>query len=163
MADIVTGTVTGLVDMTATNMAIADVRREEAVGVGVITDVVKTESNRVTGQDTAYFIAGQQINFQNATALAALTAGTNAQFAATQSAIQLAAQSNATATALAAAQTQALVSADGATTRALINSQKIDDLRAALDRAHDHRGHGCGEKKEGVLNFGPPLSAQYPV
>jgi len=183
MADIVTGTVSGQVDVTQLLMGQADIRREQAVESAVVSANVKESgwqnlnktaevSDRITDQDTAYFIAGQAVNFQNATALAALTASSNANFNQTLAAIQLAATQTAaaatlagsqaaSASALAAAQTQALVVADGNSTRALINSQTIDELRF---REIGHRGRGghC-EKEEGTLTYGPPTSATYPV
>ena len=207
MADIVTGTVTGQVDVTSLLMGqsdirretaaeISDVRREQAVESAVVSANVKEAgwqslnktaevADRITDQDTAYFIAGQQVNFQNATALAALTASNNANFNQTLAAIQLAAtqtsaaatlagSQSAAASALAAAQTQQMVIQDGAATRALINSQKVDDLRFGQllaeqggrfvrgSQEHGH-GHGCGERKEGTINYGVPISASYPV
>jgi hypothetical protein len=196
MADIVTGTVTGQVDVSQllvgqadirreTQEQSADIRREAAIDTAVVSAHVKEagwqtlnkiadSTDRVTDQDTAYFIAGQSVNFQNATALASLTASTNANFNQTLAAIQLSSQQtvaasqlaaaqNAAATALASAQTQQLVVADGNVTRALINSQTVDELRfrnLERDRDHGHQGHGC---KDGVFSFGPPLGATYPT
>ena len=108
-----------------------------------VSDRVGTEADRVVAQDTAYFIAAQSQNFSNATALAALKASTDAQSAKTQAdvaaasatavaASTLAGEKNATATALATAQTQALIVADGAATRALINSINADTLNRML-------------------------------
>jgi hypothetical protein len=165
MADIVTGTVTGQLDTTALMQNHADIRREqESIGADIrrenakeasdVIDSVKTsawansdrtgtEADRVVAQDTAYFIAGQQYSFSNATALAALKASTDAQFAATQAAIALAAQQTAAAATLAGAKAesatalgQALIGqqlvADGNTTRALINGLKMEQLNREL-------------------------------
>lgn len=165
MADIVTGTVSGQVDMSDVNRSIADVRREqESIGADIrretakeasdVIDNVKTaawansdrtgtEADRVVAQDTAYFIAGQSQAFSNATAIAALKAGTDMQFANTLSAIQAAALTGQAATALegaksaaAAALAQALIGqqivADGNATRALVNTLKMDELNRML-------------------------------
>jgi len=176
MSEIVTGTVTGQVNdgpilreianaRRESAMYSADIRREAAVNEGITSMNVKDGTDTVKDQAVAFYIAGQNTNFSNATALAALTAGTNAQFAATQVAIELAQANNASATALASSATQALVSADGEKTRALLLQQKIDDLRFS-ELKHEHRSHegregrgrdrGCGDTK---FNFGPPLGA----
>lgn len=178
MAEIVTGTVTGQVDMASVLKAEADIRRETAIGVGSVSAKVAETGwqvenrvsrgvDRVTDQDTAYFIASQQINFQNATALAALTAKSDFQNAQVLAAIQLAQAQNAAATALASAALGEKVTSDGNMTRALINTNTVDELRFKLARAqdknddHEHRGRKCCDKeKELKLNFGPPLSAQ---
>jgi hypothetical protein len=183
----------------------SNVRRENAKEASDVIDAVKTsawtnsdrtgsEADRVVAQDTAYFIAGQSQNFANATALAALKAGTDMQFANTLAAIQAVGLTGQAATALEGAKTaaaaalagekaaaaaalgQALLGqqivADGNATRALINSQKVDDLRNALlaERfEHGHRGHRdeCyghrGHREEGTVTYGPPVSATYPV
>jgi hypothetical protein len=170
MSDIVTGTVTGQVNDGPVLREIAqsrrenaaysaDIRREVAVDTGVTGMNIKDGTDTVKDQSVAFYIAAQQTNFQNATALAALTAGTNAQFASTQTAIELAQANNAAAVALANSATQALVSADGEKTRSLILQQKIEDLRfreLKHDRHDDHRHRGCGDTK---FNFGPPLGA----
>jgi len=171
MSEIVTGTVTGQVNDGPVLREIAsgrrenavysaDMRRELAVDTGVTGMNIKDGTDTVKDQSVAFYIAAQQTNFQNATALAALTAGTNAQFAATQVAIELAQANNAAATALASSATQALVAADGEKTRSLILQQKIEDLRfqeLKHDRHEGGRGHrGCGDTK---FNFGPPLGA----
>ena len=194
MADIVTGTVSGQVDVTQLLMGQADIRREQeqigsdirreaALEAGGVVDAVKTagwansdatvaNADRVVAQDTAYFIAGQSQNFSNATALAALTATTNSNFNQTLAAIQLAASQTSAAATLAAAQSQAAnalgqaligqqIVSDGNQTRALINSQTIDELRFRNLEGHRGRGHeGC---KEGVFTFGPPTGATYPT
>jgi hypothetical protein len=207
MADIVTGTVTGQVDVSQLLMGQADIRREqESIGsdirrdtaaeAGAVVDAVKTsgwansdrtgsEADRIVAQDTAYFIAGQSQNFSNATALAALTASTNSNFNQTLAAIQLAGQQssaaaalegakNAAATALEGAKVAAAVALgqslmgqqivqDGMLTRALINSQTIDELRFRNLEHRDHGHHGHEGCKEGVFSFGPPLGATYPT
>jgi hypothetical protein len=187
MADIVTGTTTGQLDLTAVLQDHADIRREAALNTADIrreqeqigsdirretakeaSDVIDatktaawansdrtgTEADRVVAQDTAYFIAAQSQNFSNATALAALTASNNANFNQTLAAIQLAGQQstaaaalegakNAAATALegakaaaAAALGQAMIGtaivADGNSTRALINTLKMEELNRVL-------------------------------
>jgi hypothetical protein len=197
MADIVTGTVTGQLDVSQLLMGQADIRREaEQIGAnirrenaseaGSVVDAVKTagwansdrtgsEADRVVAQDTAYFIASQAQSFANATALAALKAGTDMQFANTLAAINSAALTGQAATALEGAKTaaaaalgQALIGqqivADGNQTRALMNSTTVDELRQELlaskfhDRNHGHRGH-C----EGTVTYGPPVTATYPT
>jgi hypothetical protein len=162
MADIVTGTVTGQVNLGEVLRDVGTVRRELAVDTGVTGMNIKDGTDTVKDQSVAFYIAAQQTNFQNATALAALTAGTNAQFTATQTAIELAQASNAAATALATAATQSSVAAEGEKTRALILQQKIEDLRfreLRHDRGDNHR-HNCGDTK---FSFGPPLGATVKV
>jgi hypothetical protein len=165
MADIVTGTVTGQLDTTDLLRLGGDIRREqEAIGSTIrretakeasdLQDTVKTagwansdrtgtEADRVVAQDTAYFIAQQQYAFNNATAVAALKAGTDMQFANTLAAINSAALTGQAATALEGAKTaaaaalgQALIGqqivADGEKTRALVNSLKFDELNRML-------------------------------
>ena len=162
----------------------ADIRRDTASEAGAIVDAVKTagwtnaettvsNADRIVAQDTAYFIANQSQTFANATALAALTASNNANFNQTLAAIQLAGQQSTAAAQLGSAQNQAAnalgqsiigqqILSDGMLTRALINQQTIDELRFRNLRHHDH--HGCHhERAEGVLNYGPPVSATYPV
>ena len=186
MAEIVTGTVSGQVDVTQLLMGQSDIRREQALEANGVVDAVKTsawansdrtgsEADRVVAQDTAYFIAAQAQNFSNATALAALKASTDASFAQTLAAIALSsAQTTAAAslagekTASAAALGQALIGQqivqDGNATRALINSQTVDELRQELLASkfnrndHGHRGH-C----EGTVTYGPPVTATYPT
>ena len=132
----------------------SDTRTASARQAFDVNDRVGTEADRVVAQDTAYFIAAQSQNFSNATALAALKASTDASFLKTQSDIQLAGMQTAAAATLAgftasaaaalegaksaaaAALGQALIgsaiTADGNSTRALINSLKIDDLNRAM-------------------------------
>jgi hypothetical protein len=163
MADIVTGTVTGQVDVSGLVRDHADIRREqEAIGSNIrretakeasdLTDVVKTsawansdrtgtEADRVTNQASQYFIAGQQYAFTNATELAALKSSTDLNFQATQQAIQLAAEKNAAATALAAAATQLLVVQESVKGREMQERNVIDDLRHKLDHEF-RRAHG---------------------
>ena len=165
MADIVTGTVTGQLDVSQLLMGQSDIRREqEQIGSDVrretakeesdVTDALKTaawansdrtgtEADRVVAQDTAYFIAAQSQNFSNATALAALKAGTDMQFANTLGAISQAAQAGQAATALEGSKTSAAIAlgqallgqqvvADGNATRSLINSMAMDTLNRKL-------------------------------
>jgi hypothetical protein len=129
MADIVTGTVSGQVDMTSLHKELADsrreqevigaaVRHEQAIGDGITVDAIKTagwhnsdrtgtEADRVVAQDTAYFIAAQSQNFSTATALAALKSSQDASFQNTLAAIALAAAQNSGASALAASEGRA--------------------------------------------------------
>jgi hypothetical protein len=165
MADIVTGTVSGQLDTTSIMQDHADIRREAAQNTADIrretakeaSDVIDatktaawansdrtgTEADRVVAQDTAYFIAAQSQNFSNATALAALKAGTDMQFANTLGAISQAAQAGQAATALEGAKTSAAIAlgqallgqqlvADGNSTRALINALKMEELNRVL-------------------------------
>jgi len=165
MADIVTGTVTGQLDVTSIIEGQSDIRRENVVESKDVIDAVKTsgwansdrtgtEADRVVAQDTAYFIAGQQYSFQNATAVAALKASTDMQFASvlnsintqgalgqaatglegakTAAAVALAGEKQAAATALAQALLGQQIVSDGNATRALINSLKMDELNRAL-------------------------------
>ena len=154
MADIVTGTVTGQVDVSQLLLGQSDIRREqEQIGSDIRRETAKEASDinanvvatgdRTSANDTAYFIAGQNINFQNATALAALKSSTDANFNQTLAAIQLAAANTTAAatlagekTASAAALGQALIGQqivqDGNTTRALINQLNVDNLNRKL-------------------------------
>jgi hypothetical protein len=159
MADIVTGTVTGQVDMGAVLRDIGTTRRELAIDTGVVGAHIKDSTDTVKDQGTAFYISGQQTNFANATALASLTAATNAQFTATQVAIELAQANNAAAVALANSATQALIASQGEQTRALMLSSKIEDLRfenLSLKHRRDRDEDGCGKTK---FNFGPPIGA----
>jgi hypothetical protein len=165
MADIVTGSVTGQLDVTSlieghsdirreSAHQSADIRRENAKEASDVIDQIKTsawansdrtgtEADRVVAQETAYFIAGQSQNFSNATALAALKAGTDMQFANTLAAINSSAQQgqaatalegakNAAATALGQANITNAIATDGNATRSLINSLKMDELNRVL-------------------------------
>jgi hypothetical protein len=180
MADIVTGTTTGQVDLSDLLRSQADIRREqEAIGSTIrretakeasdLQDSVKTagwansdrtgtEADRVVAQDTAYFIAGQQYNFSNATALAALKASTDAQFAATQAAIALAAQQTAAAATLAGTKAEAAsalgqaligqqIVADGNATRALTNQLKMEELNRQLQERHSSLVEARGDAR----------------
>jgi hypothetical protein len=187
MSDIVTGTVTGQVDLSQILRGQADIRRELGSDTADIrrevasdtsdvrreqakeasdtrTEVVGSADRNIT-QGTAYFIAGQSQNFSNATALAALTATTNSNFNQTLAAIQLSAAQSQAANQLAQALLGQQLVADGAQTRALINEQKIDDLRFRnLERDRQCCDHGNHHHRpEGVLNYGPPLTASYPT
>lgn len=108
-----------------------------------VTGHVVNSTDRITDQDTAYYISAQNQAYQTATALAALTAGTNAQFAATQAAIELQGAVGQAATALAAAQNASasqLASAllgqqilqDGEKTRTLVNQLNTESLNRKL-------------------------------
>lgn len=103
--------------------------------------------DRVTNQDTQYFIAGQQHDFENATALAALKASMDMAFARTQADIQLSGEKTAAAAALASEKVAAAVALgqanmerrlhdDGDTTRALINDLKMQELNRKLSERH---------------------------
>jgi hypothetical protein len=177
MADIVTGTVSGQLDISDILRATGDIRREqEAIGSNIrretakegsdVIDVVKTsawansdrtgtEADRVTNQASQYFIAQQSINFNNATALAALKASTDAQFSATQANIQLAAKDNATATALAAAATQMMIVQEATRGRELAQVNEIANLRQHLSLEYaDHRSTLSQLAAQGTVNFG---------
>jgi len=159
MSEIVTGTVTGQVNDGPILRDIGTVRREAAINEGVTSMNIKDGTDTVKDQAVAFFVATQNNAFQTATALAALTASTNAAFTATQVAIELAQANNAAATALASSATNSLITAEATKISNLIRDQKIEDLRfAALKRDHDggHRGCGCKGPK---FTFGPPLSA----
>jgi hypothetical protein len=156
MADIVTGTVTGQVNMGEVLRDIGTVRRELGVDTGVIGGNIKDGTDTVKDQSTAFYIAGQQTAFQNATALAALTASTNAQFTATQVAIELAQANNAAAVALSQASLGALVAGEGEKTRSLFQASKIEDLRFENMKLERHR-----DRHEGKLTYGPPTGAEY--
>jgi hypothetical protein len=198
MADIVTGTVTGQLDTSDLVRDHADIRREqEAIGSNIrrenakeasdLQDTIKTagwmnsdrtgaEADRVVAQDTAYFIANQNINFSNATALAALKASTDAQFSATQAGIVLAAEKNAAATALAAAATQMAVVQEAQKGREQAAQFVVDELRHRNDDSNRKAYHwensfyaaqnanvssqiaalnsNLNETRQGVVNFG---------
>lgn len=179
MADIVTGTVSGQVDMTQTHNGISDIRREQAVVGGGIVDAVKTagwhnsdrtgtEADRIVAQDTAYFISGQQQNFNMATQVAAMKASSDSQFAMTLASLQTAAAAGVAATALEGAKTAGNIAASTAQlaaltvreandTRALINALNNDALNRQLiernaeivaerDRGHYWHGqYGAGQ------------------
>lgn len=176
MADIVTGTVTGQVDVSQLLMAQADARREAAedtadirregsvergtfardaaVGTGAVVDAIKTagwansdrtgtEADRVVGQGTAYFIAGQQNDFSNATAVAALKASTDAasmrlsmEVAASArdsvAAAQLEGARTAAANALGQATLERSLLADGQRTRDLVNGINLQNLQTQM-------------------------------
>lgn len=165
MADIVTGTVTGQLDTSGLVRDHADIRREqEVIGSNIrretakeasdVIDVVKTaawhnsdrtgtEADRIVQQDTAYFIAGQQYAFSNATAVAALKASTDMGFQKmgsdifTQSSLAQASSALesakvAAAVALGQAQMERALVADGNNTRALINELKMEQLNREL-------------------------------
>jgi len=177
MSELVTGTVTGQLDTSDLVRDHADIRREqESIGSNIrreaakeasdLQDTVKTagwansdrtgtEADRVVAQDTAYFIAAQSQNFSNATALAALKAGTDMQFANTLAAVNATAAAGQAATALEGAKTAAAsalgqaqigyaIVADGNTTRALINTLKMEELNRTLSERQaeiiEHRG-----------------------
>jgi transcriptional regulator NrdR family protein len=184
MADIVTGTVTGQVDLTSVLKAEADIRRETAMQADAgryataenafkISDKIDNKTDRVTDQSTAYFIAAQAQQFSTATALASLTAQVNAQNAATLAAIELNAVQTASAAQLASALLGQQLVADGATTRSLINEQKVADLRFAemyskFAHHHDRDGRGhrdecCPARPVATQTFGPATSTQIPV
>lgn len=117
-------------------------------------DRTGTEADRIVQQDTAYFIAGQQYAFQNAAATAALKASTDLQFASllnsistqgalgqaatalegakTAAAVALAGEKQAAAAALAQALIGQQIVQDGASTRALINELKMEQLNREL-------------------------------
>lgn len=145
MADIVTGTVSGQVDMSNVLKEISDSRREQevigaqirhetAIDNGRAVDAVKTaawnnsdrtgaEADRVVAQSTAYFIAQQQNDFSAAAALAALKSSTDAGVNATLAAISLAAERSTAAAALEAAKTASTL----AIGHAVIGQQIIAD------------------------------------
>lgn len=145
MADIVTGTVSGQVDMTNVLKEISDSRREQevigaairhetAIDNGRTIDAVKTagwanadrtgtEADRVVAQDTAYFIAAQSQNFSNATALAALKSSTDASFQNTLAAIALAASQTSAAATLAGSESRSAT----ALGQSMIGQQIVQD------------------------------------
>jgi sulfur transfer complex TusBCD TusB component (DsrH family) len=177
MADIVTGTVTGQLDISDLLRATGDIRREqEAIGSNIrretakeasdVTDAVKTsawmnsdrtgsEADRVANLTTQYFLNGQQNDFANATALAALKASTDAQFTATQAAVALAVEKNAAATALAAAATQMLIVQESVRGRELQEKNVIDELRANLSGCQSAWRHSENQRAtQGSIFFG---------
>jgi hypothetical protein len=154
MADIVTGTVTGQVDMTSLLKDHSDIRQEIADEGRTTVDAVKTaawhnsdrtgtEADRVINQSTQHFIAQQQYAFEAARDVAALKSATDLHFAAvanevkTQGALgQAAAALESAKVAAAVALGQAMLGqqivSDGNTTRALINELKMDQLNREL-------------------------------
>lgn len=129
MADIVTGTVTGMVDVSDVIQDIADVRHETAEDAcrtnenitrtgWHVSDVSAREADRLSSQ--ASFYAMQQSNRD----FAAVIDNTKSHAA-----------------------TQLLIAQDGEKTRSLINQTTIDELRARLACCcvRDHsRGNGNG-------------------
>ena len=190
MADIVTGTVSGSVDMSGVLGEAADtrvegfeqtsdIRRDIVERAHDVSAAVKdagwansdrtgTEADRVVGQSTAYYIASQSQNFQNATALAALKASQDAGFARAQADTQIASMQAVAAAQLEAAKTTGMLSldaakntaalslgqanlgaqiaADGAVTRALIQNLNREDLNRELIERNalivEERGNG---------------------
>lgn len=154
MADIVTGTVTGTVDVTDLLKDHSDIRREVADEGRVTVDAVKTagwhnsdrtgaEADRVINQATQHFIAGQQYAFEASRDVAALKAATDMQFAGILSEIKTQGSLGQAASALESAKVAAAVAlgqsqlskeifADGQKTRDLINDLKYHDLNRAL-------------------------------
>jgi hypothetical protein len=126
MADIVTGTVSGMVDTSGVTRDVADVRRELAL-----------ESHRVSeeaGRDASnYFIANTLAETQTAKEIARSQAWTEAKvdanFAATTGQINLATAITNGHVSLEAARTNAVVLASQATITALMNATRIDELR----------------------------------
>lgn len=132
MADIVTGTVTGIVDTSVLMQDHSDIRREAAEHTNEIvreglrtadktnTDIkqagwdtfkaVAAEADRIVGQSSAYFIAQQQADALTTRDIANLRA-------------ELAAGH---------AQLERATVADGGETRRLINELKVQDLNRAL-------------------------------
>jgi hypothetical protein len=154
MADIVTGTVTGSVDVTDLLKDHSDIRQEIADEGRTTVDAVKTaawhnsdrtgtEADRIINQASQQFIAAQQYAFDAARDVAALKSATDLHFASvaneikTQSALgQAAAALESAKVAAAIALGQATLSkeifADGQKTRDLVNDLKYHDLNRAL-------------------------------
>lgn len=99
MAEIVTGTVTGQVNITDLLKDHSDIRQEIADEGRTTVDAVKssawhnsdrtgTEADRVTAQASQYFIAAQQYAFDTNRDVAALKAATDLQFANTMGEIK---------------------------------------------------------------------------
>lgn len=180
MADIVTGTVTGQVDVTDLLRDHSDIRQEVADEGRTTVDAVKTaawhnsdrtgtEADRIVQQATAQFIASQQYAFDSARDMAALKSTTDAAVAATLAAIQLSTERSTAAAALEASKTAASLAlghaainqqivADGNATRALINSIKMDDLNRALIERNTEL---VAEKDRGLYWNGQFNNAQY--
>lgn len=154
MADIVTGTVSGQVDMTSLLKDHSDIRQEIADEGRTTVDAVKTaawhnsdrtgtEADRVVNQSTQHFIASQQYAFDNSRDVAALKAATDLQFANTMGEIKTQGALGQAAAALEAAKVAAAVAlgqamlgqqivADGNATRALINDRQVEALNREL-------------------------------
>lgn len=163
MADIVTGTVTGQLDTSDLVRDHADIRREqESIGSDIrrelaqeackVNDSVKTagwhnsdrtghEADRIVNQATQFYISEQARSADTAAAVAALKSSSDMSFAATQSAIQLAAERGATAAALATAATQMLVVQEAVKGREMQERNLIDNLRADLERERSGHRH----------------------
>jgi hypothetical protein len=154
MADIVTGTVSGQVDMSNVLKELSDTRREQevigaairhetAIDNGRAIDAVKTagwanadrtgtEADRVVAQDTAYFIAGQTQQFNMASQVAAMKAATDSQFAMTLASVSNLGREGIAATALAAEQTANRVAAATAAVAA-ITVRESETTRALIN------------------------------
>jgi hypothetical protein len=144
MADIVTGTVSGMVDVSGLVRDTSDVRREVAQEAHHITDRVSAESNVGQRDASAYFIAETQASTQNAKEVARSQAWTEAKIdagfakvagdtalatAITNGVVALEAAKLNGANALQHALIAAQIAADGNATRALLNATRIDELR----------------------------------
>ncbi len=162
MSNIVTGTVTGEVDQGGIYKDLGTIRREAAINEGTTISTVKDATESLSNQASQFYIAAQNAAAQAATALAALTASTNAQFTATQTAVELSQDKNAAAVALTQAQLSLQVAAEGERTRALIQASKIEDLRFEnlYLKGRDDRGH---RGREGMFTYGAPTAATYPT
>lgn len=154
MADIVTGTVSGQVDVTSLLKDHSDIRQEIAHESCKTVDAVKTaawhnsdrtgtEADRIANQATQNFIAQQQYAFEAARDVAALKATTDMHFASLanelktqgalgQAAAALESAKVAAAVALGQAQLERALVADGSATRELMNSLKMDQLNREL-------------------------------
>jgi hypothetical protein len=155
MSEIVTGTVSGLVDTSGITRDIADVRRETALEAGDIrytvaskanhtTDVVNAASNVGQRDASNYFIAETLAQTQTAKEIARSQAWTEAKIdagftkvagdtalatAITNGVTQLESARAQGANALQHAVLALQISNEGNTTRALMNATRIDQLR----------------------------------
>jgi hypothetical protein len=155
MADIVTGTVTGMVDTSALVRDIADVRRETALEAGDVRKDIQAESHRVSEEASRdasnFYIANTAAATQNAKESARSQAWTEAKvdanFQATTGQINLSTAIATGVTALEAAKlngamalqhaVMSLQIANEATaTRALLNANLIDELREKAEERY---------------------------
>lgn len=151
MSDIVTGTVTGMVDTSGLVRDHADIRREVASEAHHVTDSISAASNLGQRDASAYFIAETQAATQTAKEIARSQAWTEAKVDAgfvkvagdtalasqiVQGSIGLEAERTRGAMALQHGVLTLQIANDGAATRALLQANTIADLRAKAEERY---------------------------
>lgn len=158
MADIVTGTVSGTVDMTSLLQGQAALLDATKTAAWANSDRTGTEADRVVAQDTAYFIANQTARTQSDKEVARSQAWTeatmNTGFAKIASDQQLATAILQGTVNTGNMTTLAALIQDGASTRMLMNQLHADDLNRKLiernaeivEARGDHRFYGLSNQ-----------------